>query len=74
VILISTDNNWLITVLNAFRWSITETPSLILRRYNFFQRNNLFTRDFDSYKIPNLSQSFFVDYLPETFNNIESPI
>jgi hypothetical protein len=39
-------------VLNAFKCSVTELPSLILRRYNFFLRNNLFTRDFDWYKLP----------------------
>jgi hypothetical protein len=32
VFLISTDNNWLITTLNSFRFYFTELPALILRR------------------------------------------
>jgi hypothetical protein len=32
----------------------------------------LFTRDFDWYKLPNLSHNFFVESSPETFNNTKS--
>jgi hypothetical protein len=37
-ILISTDTHWLTTVLKAFKFSTTESPSLILRLYNLFLR------------------------------------
>jgi hypothetical protein len=47
-------------------------PSLILSRYSFFLRNNLFTRYFDWYKLPILSHSFLVEYSPETFNSTKS--
>ena len=52
--------------------SITKSPSFILRRYNFFQRNNLLTRYFDWYKFPNLSYIFCAIYSPDMFKNIES--
>jgi hypothetical protein len=58
--------------MNAFRCSVTELSSLILVRFNFFRRNNLFTRDFNWYKFPNLSLIFFVVSLLETFSNTES--
>jgi len=58
---ISIDNNWLTTILKAFRCSVTETPSFILRLDNFFHRNNLFTRDLDWYKVPKLSHKTFVE-------------
>jgi hypothetical protein len=69
MILISTNNNWINTVLNAFKCSVTELPSLILRRYIFFLRNILFTRYFDWYKLPNLSHSFLAESSPHTFNS-----
>jgi hypothetical protein len=71
MILISTDGNWIIMVLNEFKCSVTELKSLILRRYNFFLRNNLFTRNFDWQKIPKLSHSFLANS-PKTFNNTKS--
>jgi hypothetical protein len=71
-ILISTEDKWLIMILSTFKCSVTELPSLILRRYNLFLRNNLFTRDFNWYKLPNLSHSFLAEYSPETFRNTES--
>jgi hypothetical protein len=59
------------TILNTFKCSITEIISLILIIYSFFLRNNLFIRDFDWYKLPNLSHGFLTDSSPETFNNTE---
>jgi hypothetical protein len=67
VILISIEDNCIIMVLNTFKCLVTELPSLILRRYSFFFRNNLFSRDFDWYKLPNLSHNFLVNYSPKTF-------
>ena len=71
-ILISTDDNWLTIVLNAFRCSVTEFPSFILRLYSFFCRNSLFTRDLDWYKVPNLFHKSFVVASLDTFRNSES--
>lgn len=65
----SIDNKWFMTVLNAFRCSITISPSLILKRYNFFLRNNLFTSDFNWYKLSSLSHSFFTVSSHDTFNS-----
>jgi len=72
VILISTNDNWYIIVLNALKCSITKLPSLIFRRYSLFVRNNLFTKDFDRYKLPKLSHSFLVEPSPEKFSNTKS--
>ena len=44
----------------------------ILRWNFFFCRNNLFTRDFDWYKLPSFPQIFTTLYSPDTFNNTES--
>ena len=71
-IVILTETSWLTKVLKAFRCSVTKSPSCILRWYNFFQRNNLFSRDFDWYKFPNLSHSSLAVDSPETFNRTES--
>ena len=57
-------------VLNKFKCLVIELPSLILRRYNLFLRNNLFTRDFDWYNFPNLSHTFLDESSPQTFNSI----
>src|SRR3984885_10788392 len=59
-------------MLNAFRCSVTESPSFILRLYSFFRRNSLFTRDLDWYKVPNLSHKGFAIASPDTFSNTES--
>jgi hypothetical protein len=50
------------------------TPNIILGRYNLFLRKNLFTMDFNWYKLPNLSHSFLAKSSPETFNNIKYTI
>jgi hypothetical protein len=54
--------------LKAFRCSAKDSPSSILRWYNFYRRNNLFTRDFDWYKFPNFSHNLFVASSLEMFN------
>jgi hypothetical protein len=72
VILISIDDNWINMVLNSFKLLVTGLPSLILRRYSFFMRNNLFTIDFDWYKLPNLSQSFLDKSSHDTFSSTKS--
>ena len=59
-------------MLNALKCFVTKSPSLILKRYNFFWRNNLFTIDFDWYKLPNLSCSFFVASSSHTLSNTKS--
>ena len=71
-ILISTETSWLTRVLKTLRWSVTESPSSILRWYSFFRRNSLFTRDLDWYKFPNFSHNFFAESSPETFSSTES--
>ena len=69
MILISIDDNYLNKVLNTFKCSVTEMPSLILIRYSFFLRNNLFTRYFDWYKIPKLFHIFLDESSPKTFKS-----
>lgn len=49
-----------------------EWITIILRRYKFFQINNLFNSDFDWYKLPNLFHNFLVVSSPDTFNNSKS--
>jgi hypothetical protein len=46
-ILISTNNSWLTTILEVFVFSITKSPSFILRLYNLFCKNDFLTREFD---------------------------
>jgi hypothetical protein len=71
-ILISTYTYRLTIVLNAFKCSATESPSLILRLYNLFLRNSLFTRDLDSYKFPNFSHKSLVVASSDRFSNTKS--
>ena len=71
-ILISIDKNWVTTLLKVFKCYVTKSPSFILWLYNFFHRNNFFTKDLDWYKIPNLFHKSLVIDSPDTFSNIES--
>ena len=81
--LVKNTTNWYISLpqwfyclqtitIDPFRCFVSKSPSFILKMYNLFWRNNLFTSDFDLYKLPNSSHRFFVVSSPHKFNNIYS--
>ena len=66
------DVNYAIKKLNAFRWSAMDPPSSILREYNFFLRNNLFTKHLAWYTNPIHVHKLFAVFSSRMFRRIES--
>jgi len=68
--LISTDSNWLISVLNLLRCSVTLSLSTILKLNNFFIEKILFEAEDFSYIFDSVIIKSLVVFSLETLNEI----